>query len=890
MGTVYAAQDPELDRRVALKLLHAPRGDNSLHTQARARLLREAQAIAKVTHPNVVHVYEVGVVELGNHERIFLAMELIEGPNLRDWMGELQSTDEWKRGRAWRKIVDIMVQAGRGLAAAHAVGLMHRDFKPDNILVGDDGLVRVIDFGLARRLRERDEETRADLAEHLVEHLDVAALDEPLTVTGAVLGTPAYMAAEQFRGGRTDERTDQFAFCLTLYEALFGLRPFQSDSAHGLACAVMMGELRPWPSQPAVPEHLVQVLRRGLSNEPEARYASIEAVVDAISVDPDQARRRRLMWVGGGLALATATAAGALVTQPAARAPEDPCRAGPARVAERYDTQRAEQLRAALDDPTLPYAARTIEAVVGALDDYALAWAQAYRDACEATHVRHEQTGDLLDKRMACLERRLTALDATITELSRDDQESLLPHALGIAGKLPGLEPCANTVALRGLEPPSDDEAKQAVSAAQEQLDIAGTKVDAHRYVEARALLKALQPEIERIGYRPLESEYNLALALSEDLTDNHDEAIRASRRALMLAQAAGYDALVRDSAARLAHFIGIRKADHEAALVWADLADATAERVGWSDAKRADLLRSRAWILAEWGGSREAIDVAKQALATAERAYGPDGIRMSSAHSSLGSVYGRLSEHALAETQFRRVVELSEMHLGPDHPDLINTYLNLGNVLSARGKLEEARAAFDRSIAVADRVPNITPTVRARTLAGLGNLLLSGRRWEEAIEPHEQALALRREVLGPGHPLVARSLISLGNAYTNLHRDAEATQAYDQAVAIREAALGPDSPALIIVLNNLGTHHVRHGHPEVAIASLERAAALLGTNPQDAYRAADNAFWLGRALYESDTDKAKGSALVDKAIEQMSALGNPGLLATARTWRADNP
>src|SRR5262245_37690244 len=206
MGVVYAAYDPELDRRVALKLLHA--GGS---VEARKRLLREAQAMARLAHPNVIAVHDVGTWG----DEVFVAMEFVEGPTLAERVRDEEP--------GWREVLDLYLQAGEGLAAAHVAGIVHRDFKPQNALVGRDGRVRVLDFGLARGTgalppREAEEGPDSGAAPGL--------LVTPLTRSGSRMGTPAYMSPEQFEGLPADELSDQFSFCVALYEALYGERPF----------------------------------------------------------------------------------------------------------------------------------------------------------------------------------------------------------------------------------------------------------------------------------------------------------------------------------------------------------------------------------------------------------------------------------------------------------------------------------------------------------------------------------------------------------------------------------------------------------------------------------------------------------------------------------------
>jgi Tol biopolymer transport system component len=286
MGVVYAAYDPELDRKVALKLIRATSPTGPGET-SRERLLREAQAMAKVSHPNVVHVYDVGVW----NEGVFVAMELVDGQTVRQWME--------RDGGDWQKALALFVAAGRGLAAAHAAGLVHRDFKPDNVLVGHDGRVRVTDFGLARPaggILPSEPLTQSP-----------SRLERRITHTGALMGTPAYMAPEQMSGGPSDARSDIFSFCVALFEALYGQRPFDATSLQALLAQIATGQLVSPPSSSRVPLGLRATLLRGLRAAPEERFATMEALLAELTSDPPQRRRATFRFVAVALTLVAAT-------------------------------------------------------------------------------------------------------------------------------------------------------------------------------------------------------------------------------------------------------------------------------------------------------------------------------------------------------------------------------------------------------------------------------------------------------------------------------------------------------------------------------------------------------------------------------------------------------
>ena len=292
MGIVFSAYDPQLDRKVALKLLRANLGVHA--KEARARLKREAQAIAQLSHPNVVGVYDVGATDEGD---VYIAMEFVEGDTLTHWLRA------WPR--SWREILDVFHQAARGLMAAHSVGLLHRDFKPDNVLVGADGRVRVTDFGLARSVLGPDEAVRTGPAGSPL-HVD-------LTATGTVLGTPRYMPPEQLEGPNIDARSDQFSFCVALYEALYATHPLPGGTAVGM---LEHGEraLAP-PEGTRVPAPIGRAVLRGLEKERAKRFPTMAVLVAELAPPPRRSPLRVVALALAGVVVAGAAAAAVVLTR-----------------------------------------------------------------------------------------------------------------------------------------------------------------------------------------------------------------------------------------------------------------------------------------------------------------------------------------------------------------------------------------------------------------------------------------------------------------------------------------------------------------------------------------------------------------------------------------------
>jgi eukaryotic-like serine/threonine-protein kinase len=275
MGVVYAAYDPELDRKVALKLLHRAVDPSVGTSEGRSRLMREAQAMAKLSHPNVVAIHDVGTFE----DRVFVALEFVDGDTLAAWRRE--------RARSWREVLDVMLRAGRGLAAAHGAGLLHRDFKPDNVMIDRDGRVRVMDFGLARpagAVVPVIDDTRANP--------ELRALALEVTRQGAIVGTPAYMAPEQLAGQPTDARTDVFAFGVSAWEMLYGQRPFVGDALPELVANVLAGRVTAPPRDHRVPAWVRRVIARSFAVEPADRWQTMESLLQALARDPTRKRVR----------------------------------------------------------------------------------------------------------------------------------------------------------------------------------------------------------------------------------------------------------------------------------------------------------------------------------------------------------------------------------------------------------------------------------------------------------------------------------------------------------------------------------------------------------------------------------------------------------------------
>ncbi|MEX1362547.1 MAG: serine/threonine-protein kinase, partial [Nannocystaceae bacterium] len=477
MAAVHLAHDPQLHRNVAIKVLHARPGADQ------ARLVREAQALAKLSHPNLVQVYDVGTWG----EQVFVAMEYVKGPSLQHWLN---------RRRSWREVVQCLRAAGEGLVAAHEAGLVHRDFKPGNVLLGDDGRVRVADFGLARLgadPQEREVSTRGD------EVAPGDALQTAMTESGVAMGTPAYMAPEQHVAGPVDARCDQFAFCVTLYEGVYGRRPFAVPRRDALLLAKLDGPPA-MPSDAKVPSWLRRVIGRGLAPAPEARFESMPALLRAIDEGLFRARRR---LGAAGLLAALGITAGLGYAASGSRT-QTRCETEPSPI---WDEPSRAAVERAFVDTGVALGNDALQLVSARLDVYDDQWRTMHRDACEATHLRGEQSDELLDLRMACLRRRGTQMRATVQVLMEADAE-VVENAVEAVAKLPSVEVCADLDALRAIVPlPEAADDRREVEQLEDRLADAYASLNAGRFAPAAEAAEQVAEGARALGYAPLLAE-----------------------------------------------------------------------------------------------------------------------------------------------------------------------------------------------------------------------------------------------------------------------------------------------------------------------------------------------------------------------------------------------
>ncbi|MBX7081117.1 MAG: serine/threonine-protein kinase [Nannocystaceae bacterium] len=731
MGVVYAAWDPELERRVAIKLLRADLAgrDGSV---GHARLLREAQAMARINHPNVVAVHEVGT-----HEgQVFVAMELVEGTTLGTWLQQ--------RPRRWRETLAAFLAAGTGIAAAHRAGLVHRDFKPDNVLVerpadGGDGLgrVRVGDFGLARAVAEAP-------AAASVPALGGETGDSQgasLTRTGALLGTPAYMSPEQWLGRAADERSDQFSFAVALYEGLWGRRPFTASTVQGLMAAVLEGKLAPAGSQRTVPRFVERAVRRALQREAADRFPSMDALLEALRRDP--ARRWQAAAAAVGIA-GVASAATLLATDDTADA--DRCASVGARIGEIWDDGARAQVEQAIVATGAPFAARTWDSTRGLLDAHAQAWIDAATAACAAAIVTTDHREDAA-RRERCLDDRELELGALVELLGKADIGIAL-QAVDAVARLPDASICSDPRRLSAYREPADAQARTRAANGRAELARATASGAVGHYRQAADAAQGVVEIAIELDDPALEAAALLVRGQNEAAAGDWRTAEATLRKAVARAELAEDHAVRAQALTHLVFVVGIDGERFDEAQALAAGASSALKVIGADALLQAQLDGT----LGTAARKAKRLDLAlvhqRAALATTTELFGEDHPSTLRALSNLattlaaapGGPQGGWDE---AEAMHHRAAAGLERVLGGDHPNVAVSLSNLAILVAQRGRPAEAVALLRRSIAIRERND---PTQASLTQAyfNLGRALYDSRDYVGAIAQYQRALQRR--------------------------------------------------------------------------------------------------------------------------------------------------
>jgi eukaryotic-like serine/threonine-protein kinase len=827
MGTVYAAYDTALERKIALKFMFptTPTGPDG------ARLLEEASAMARLAHPNVVTVHDVGMW----NGKPYLAMEYVNAQTLDEWRQQPAGAPP----RRPREILEVMAAVARGLEAAHAAGIVHRDVKPHNVLVAD-GRVLVTDFGLSVRAADADAAAR-------------------------VAGTPLYMAPEQLGGGPATPATDVFAFCVTLYEMLYGQHPF--GGGDDLRARVLGGQVRPPPvgrgALRHVPKHVRRLLLAGLAVDPATRPASMGAIAAALLDDP--ARRRRRV---GALVVAAGAVAGAFWVGGYLKAdPGRRCQAGAAVMDGAWNPQRRQQLASGHGDGP---AAAAWQLVARRFDDYAGAWRDMFADTCRAAFSDRRISGELFDLRMNCLDGHRASFAAVVGSVAGANVGQLQKLA---AAALPPIAECGINERLSAKPLPADPTSRAHIARINGML----AQVDAARalgdFARARKLATEAVSAARQLGYQPLEARAINQLAAVElrgmklaggapgtPASQASDRALGLLEQSIAVAEAGRDDASRADAATQLvlAHRDAGRLAEAER---WAELASAIVARLGDPPLYRSAVDYARGWIQydrREWDAAEASF---ARSLRLRQQLLGPRAPEVLSSKTSGCHVMVRAQRLAC----YREAITLALSIAGPRHPDLANIKANLAmallddaltraeacklaaeavdierttvepnhiGLLGAMmtlaqctrndGRVEEARRIYLEAIGFATH-----PTgVRGDLLQDYGVFLMMQEDYPQAISYLRKAVADRELVYGPTHMMPIETRYRVADSYRRMNKPLEALKEVQLAIDICEKA-GATPVAYPDLYELKGSTLMGMGKLDLAYQSLLRALQL---------------------------------------------------------------
>jgi tetratricopeptide (TPR) repeat protein len=793
MGLVLRAYDPELARPVAIKLLH------DVDARTRDRLRLEAQAMARLRHPNVVTVYDV----VAEADTMFVAMELVDGDTLRGHC----------RGRPMREVLDACIRAGRGLAAAHDARLVHRDFKPENVLCGADGEVRVSDFGLARV-----DDTPGD---------------------GAIAGTPAYMAPEVLRGEPATARSDQYSFCVSTYEMLHGERPAAGDE----------------PEAGDVPAWVSRVLRRGLTRDPDARYPSMHALLAALAADPARRRRRRLrLATGAGLGIALGAGAVWLT-----HGGGPSCAIDDRALAGAWDADSAQRVQAAIgkasDEPTA-------RRVVAALDDYAHAWLDARRDACEQL---------ALDRRTGCLDRGRREL-TELVHLLGDADARLADHAIEAIGRLRDPAACTGD---------SDEDAADADPVDRAVADVAAAGIDRANALEyAGKLDEAVAAANQVIAGLDLHDEPRsraealLVRGRAETDHDRYTDGESSLFDALSAAERGHDDALAARIWVEIVLSTGAQQHRFELAMSNARAADAALLRVSPPPelVERYDYaLGTMLLAQGKLPASRERLEAGLALVPADPRHRGQAGMF----HAALCNTLRGLGKLPAAHEHCAEGAQLLEQALGPDHVKLAIALNGVGAEALAEHDFAAAERDFARASAIFEHAHATDQVGYALALTDLGATSVDRGDLAHAQTYFERA----RDAFAAHHADHPQRIIPLqGLASIAFERgDLATTIRYDrEAVDAITATYAADSPSLSIAEYNLALAYVQAKQPIDAQKLLDRIVMRSLATGNEQWMLAARALDLSALLASSRHDLPAALALRERALAAIDHAGSP--------------
>ena len=884
MGSVFAAYDPELDRQVAVKLLRSAQASRD----ATARMLREAKALAALSHPNIVSVFEVGLFE---DDCPFIAMEFVEGRTLDEFIEDERPS--------WRRVLELFGQAGLALVAAHERGIVHRDFKPANVLVDPSGRVRVLDFGLASVTETTftwDVPTEEHQA-HVSSTWEQAVTESYpalgcITQTGTMIGTPAYMAPEQYLCEPIGPAADQFSLCVALWEALYKTRPFTGLMMDDVIDQVRRREFTAYTPESGLPRRLRKILERGLAFDPSHRFPTLGHLLDELAKCRRPKARIPLLVVGG-LGMAAAFSSSFWIgsqhelsrCEPAAKMIQDVWPAArTSALSEHYEAYPASWGR-----------------IEGRIDGFASRWGDAYEAACPA-----EQSAALSDESV-CLQRRLATLDMMLGVLEEAPASALVETSVD----LPSIAPC---IAANGEDhgPAPAAEIRDAVDSMWVKLDRADALTALGQFDEATKLAAEVEASADKLGYAPVAAAAQLRRGQVYRIRNRSDEALQTLRSAYDQAMTAGDDHTAMKAALQIMHEHGDTLGDHPGALTWYRHAEAAAGRRGAQlpagalvavgltyshleqpeqaqeafDAAEARLARSDAESaamspaeqmrikaglgLAYQLGQQFEASIAKhrEVVALAEELYGRESLPWAKAAVDLGDALAQFQRFGEGAEYFKEALPILKRVHGSEHWEVADAQIRLGMTLMPAGRFEEAIPLMREGADTAERLADESNPRVLFARINLTDALYYVQKWDEAHALLVRLQAIMEAKHGPESSRTAMILYRRGRVLSHLEGAAAAEPFYQRAVKLFDAAPGIE-PAEIEARGSLALALTERGAHDEAVVHARRSLEVVHEAFGEGNRASAEATWQMQRVFREAGQAQEFLAATERAVER---------------------
>lgn len=876
MGAVYLAYDPELHRKIAIKLLKS----NTAAEAERARLLREAQAMAKLSHPNVVSIYDVGIVE----GQVFVAMEFVKGGTLRTFIDA--------QPRSWRDIVLIYIQAARGLAAAHRANLVHRDFKPDNVLVSEEGWAKVSDFGLVRTAAEGNVEEALGLASTQVK--DARGKDPlALTQTGALLGTPLYMSPEQFLRGTVDGRSDQFSFFVSLFEALYRVRPFVGSNVYELAASVSRGErVRP-KNDAVVPRRIRAIVDRGLETDPLRRWATMDQVAALLESGVHSWIRRHataLLAVLAATSISVATASSLYVS------PDKPGQCEKDihdRWAKDWSAERREEIRRVAAKTNLPYVVRAWEMADATLDRFVKKWMIRWLDVCEADAAG---SGPNTRNRLFCLEDAWSRMDGLLVLAEQGNSDVLGNIERQAAMVEASAEICDKDadILLQDVAPPSAPELYEL------QQELSRYLAQANSNFVPKELRQKSVDAVEKakeLGYRPLIAKAHVVAGRVADVSMELKEAVPHYESAYSLALASRFD-LVAFEAAIYAVYAYARLAELEKARTWSLATEGYKDRFSGLGAARFLVFQDftiRAEVALRESKVPEALSLSREAVEYARNNFDAQSFEVASALGNVGVALAMGGDAPQAIQLLQDSAVMLEVVKGVDFPDTLTARTNLATLRLQTG--DELGALFEYQRIIAASLPHVDEakyaTLAARAYNNLGTLHVKMGNLQAGIDAYTLGREIRAKQLGEHHSDTISIAVNIADALIKDGRFATAEAELRRGLELQITAVGKEHVRVGAIHDLLALALLGEGQPKAAEQEALAAVKILEKATDVTYKGylAEANGALGRALWSDPKRRGEAVRILDRAFTLFLDLGesHEKEFQELSTWRSEN-